>query len=93
MHENMREWDTVNLINCDNLRRKFYEIDPYNRYILTQREVFFFQFFYTYVWRCKVKRKIFDKYIIEIYQYFLNNLIFCVIYCIFSKKMPKLRSE
>ena len=39
MHENMREWDQVNLINCDNLRRKFYEIDPYNRYILTQREV------------------------------------------------------
>lgn len=39
MHENMREWDTVNLINCDNLRKKFYEIDPYNRYILTQREI------------------------------------------------------
>lgn len=39
MHENMREWDQINLINCDNLRKKFYEIDPYNRYILTQREV------------------------------------------------------
>ena len=41
MHENMREWDQVNLIDCDNLRKKFYEIDPYNRYILTQREVIF----------------------------------------------------
>lgn len=40
MHENMREWDQVNLIDTDNLRRKLYEIDPYNRYILTQREVF-----------------------------------------------------
>jgi hypothetical protein len=39
MHENMRDWDQVNLIDCDNLRKKFYEIDPYNRYILTQREV------------------------------------------------------
>ena len=39
MHENMRDWDQVNLIDTDNLRRKFYEIDPYNRYILTQREV------------------------------------------------------
>lgn len=39
MHENMRDWDQVNLINCDQLRKKFYEIDPYNRYILTQREV------------------------------------------------------
>jgi hypothetical protein len=39
MHENMRDWDQINLIDCDNLRKKFYEIDPYNRYILTQREV------------------------------------------------------
>ena len=39
MHENMREWDQVNLIDCDNLRRKFYDIDPYNRYIIPQREV------------------------------------------------------
>lgn len=39
MHENMRDWDQVNLINCDNLRKRFYEVDPYNRYILTQREV------------------------------------------------------
>lgn len=49
MHENMRDWDQVNLIDTDNLRKKFYEIDPYNRYILTQREVikknFFFQKF------------------------------------------------
>lgn len=42
MHENMRDWDQVNLINCDQLRKKFYEIDPYNRYILTQREVCLF---------------------------------------------------
>ena len=39
MHENMRDWDQVNLINIDNLRKKFYEVDPYNRYILTMREV------------------------------------------------------
>lgn len=39
MHENMRDWDQINLIDCDNLRKKFYEIDPYNRYILTQREI------------------------------------------------------
>ena len=39
MHENMREWDQVNLINTEKLRTKFYEIDPYNRYILSQREV------------------------------------------------------
>ncbi|RNA12309.1 hypothetical protein BpHYR1_016564 [Brachionus plicatilis] len=39
MHENMRDWDQVNLIDTDNLRKKFYEIDPYNRYILTQREI------------------------------------------------------
>ncbi|CAF0759039.1 unnamed protein product [Brachionus calyciflorus] len=39
MHENMRDWDQVNLLDTDNLRRKFYEIDPYNRYILTQREI------------------------------------------------------
>jgi hypothetical protein len=39
MHENMRDWDQVNLINCDQLRKKFYEIDPYNHYILTQREI------------------------------------------------------
>ena len=39
MHENMRDWDQVNLINCDQLRKKFYEVDPYNRYILTQREI------------------------------------------------------
>ena len=39
MHENMREWETVNLIDIDSLRKKFYESDPYNRYILTMREV------------------------------------------------------
>lgn len=38
MHENMREWDQVNLIDIDQLKRKFYEVDPYNRYILTMRE-------------------------------------------------------
>lgn len=39
MHENMREWDQVNLIDCDNLRRKFYEADRNNRYILSQSEI------------------------------------------------------
>jgi hypothetical protein len=39
MHENMRDWDMVNLININALRKSFYEYDPYNRYILQQREV------------------------------------------------------
>ena len=39
MHENMRDWDMVNLIDIDRLRKQFYEKDPYNRYILLQREV------------------------------------------------------
>ncbi len=46
MHENMREWDQVNLIDIDNLRKKFYEVDPYNRYILTIREVFIHSSFF-----------------------------------------------
>lgn len=58
MHENMREWDQVNLIDCDNLRRKFYEIDPYNRYILTQREV------------CKFKESILKLNVKLILRYF-----------------------
>lgn len=41
MHENMREWDQVNLIDCDNLRRKFYEVDRNNRYTLSQSEVIY----------------------------------------------------
>jgi hypothetical protein len=41
MHENMRDWDMVNLININALRKSFYEYDPYNRYILQQREVNF----------------------------------------------------
>ena len=39
MHENMRDWDQVNLINTDQLRRKFQEIDPHATHILTLREV------------------------------------------------------
>ena len=39
MHENMRDWDQVNLINTDQLRRKFQEIDPHGTNILTLREV------------------------------------------------------
>jgi hypothetical protein len=46
MHENMREWDQVNLINTEKLRTKFYEIDPYNRYILSQREVYIIVSYY-----------------------------------------------
>lgn len=43
MHENTRDWDQINLIDIDNLRRKFYEVDPYNRYVLLQREVIYFK--------------------------------------------------
>lgn len=50
MHENMRDWDQVNLINCDQLRKKFYEVDPYNRYILTQREVIYKQILTLFIW-------------------------------------------
>ena len=39
MHENMREWDQINLINVDNLRKKFYEIDFNHSQILGQSEV------------------------------------------------------
>ena len=39
MHENMREWDQINLVNCDHLRRKFYQADRNQSYILSQSEV------------------------------------------------------
>jgi hypothetical protein len=39
MHENMREWDQVNLINIDNLRAKFNEVDYRQTQILGQGEV------------------------------------------------------
>jgi hypothetical protein len=39
MHENMREWDQVNLIDCNTLRRKLADVDMYRTYILTLREV------------------------------------------------------
>jgi len=39
MHENMREWDQVNLINIDNLRAKFNEVDFRQTQILGQSEV------------------------------------------------------
>lgn len=39
MHENMREWDQINLVNCDHLRRKFYQADRNQSYILSQSEI------------------------------------------------------
>jgi hypothetical protein len=39
MHENMREWDQVNLINTENLRQKFFEADRKKNYIMSQGEI------------------------------------------------------
>ena len=47
MHENMRDWDEVNLINTDQLRKKFQEADPYNTQIMNLREVNILYLFYS----------------------------------------------
>jgi hypothetical protein len=39
LHENTKDWDKANLIDCDNLRRQFYELDYAKRYVLPQSQV------------------------------------------------------
>lgn len=39
MHENMREWDQINLINTENLRHKFFDADRRKNYIMSQGEI------------------------------------------------------
>lgn len=39
MHENMREWDQINLFNNENLRMKFFEADPNQSYIFNQSQI------------------------------------------------------
>jgi hypothetical protein len=39
MHENTKDWDKSSSIDCDGLRKQFYELDYNKRYIFSQRQV------------------------------------------------------
>ena len=44
MHENTKDWDKAIKIDCDNLRRQFYELDYNKRYVMPQNQVFYLFF-------------------------------------------------
>ena len=44
MHENLRDFDQVNLIDCEQLKKKLHEADIYNKGVLSQIEVIYIYF-------------------------------------------------